>query len=466
MNIQKFHNRKEELAKLKRYLNKEGFDLIIIYGRRRIGKTTLVLEATKNKERIYYLAVEKANLKTFQETCAKRFPEVSKLKEDWEIIFDYLKDKIEVIIIDEFQNLIKENKAILSIFQRIVDTLLQDSNLKLILLGSTVSVITSKVLSYKAPLYGRKSLSLKLKPIRFLEIREFFPKKSIHELIEIYGFADGIPYYLKKIDPTKNFWTWLEEELKIKSFIVDEMDFLLRYEFEDIGTYKSILHAIARGKTKVNEIKDFIGLRRTDISPYLKNLIETEFIKREVPILENKTSRKGRYYLQDNFLTFWFRYIYPNLSSIEEGIFDIKIIKKDYNTYLGLVFEKICREFLIELIKHKKLPMFIRIGKQWGKISKTKETYEIDIVALNENTKEILFCECKWKDGVNAKKSVKELVEKSNYVNWSNNQRKEYFAIFAKSFSRKISEFEGRKVYCFDLSDLEKTAKIHTNCTQ
>ena len=191
----------------------------------------------------------------------------------------------------------------------------------------------------------------------------------------------------------------------------------------------------------------------------MKNLIETEFVVREIPILEKPKSKKGRYYLRDNFLLFWFRYIHPNLSSIEEGIFNVDVIRNDYSSYTGYIFEKISRETVVHLIREKKLPEFTKIGKQWGKIPSRKETYEIDVVALNDQTKDILFAECKWKDKVNAEKVCKELVEKASYVEWNNNKRKEYLAVFAKSFSKKIDEFEGRKVFCFDLKDVEKMMK-------
>ena len=454
-----FYNREAELKVLRKYLNREGFDLLIIYGRRRIGKTALILEATKGKKRIYYMATEKNNLDEFYRKCSTVFPEIGKLRKDWETIFEYLKDTADVVIIDEFQNMIKEDNGIVSLFQRIVDTVLQNSNLKLVLLGSTVSIITSKTLSYKSPLYGRKTLSMKLKPIKFVHLRNFFPKKDIEELIEIYGFADGIPHYLLKIDPRANFWKWLQSEFEEKTFITDEIDFLMRYEFEEVGTYKTILHAMASGKTKINEIKDFTGLKRTDISPYLKNLTETEFVIREIPVLERPKSKKGRYYLRDNFLLFWFRYVYPNLSSIEEGIFSADSVKRDYPSYLGHIFEKISREVLVRLVKEKKLPEFTKLGKQWGKIPGRKETYEIDIVALNERTKEILFAECKWKSRVNAEKVCRELVEKSSYVEWNNNDRKEYLAVFARSFNKRVEEFEGRKVFCFDLKDMDRVMK-------
>ena len=439
-----FKNREKELEVIREYLRSNKFELLIIYGRRRIGKTELILEATKNVKKIYYLATTEKNLERFYSLCSKHFPEISKLKMDWEVLFDYLKDKVDVIIIDEFQNLIEEDKNIISVFQSIVDLILKNSKVKLFLIGSSVSMITSHILSYKSPLYGRRTGSMEIGPISFFDLKKFFPNFNIEQLIEIFGFADGIPFYLVKIN--KEFWSWLEEELKKKdTFLKDEVDFIMKYEFEDASTYKLILEAIAFGKTKINEIKDYIKVRRTDITPYLKNLIEVKMVRRLVPITEKEKSRHGRYYISDNFLKFWFRYIYENLSSIEEGIFDVNSIKQNYNVYLGEVFEEVCRQFLIK--NRERIFPFTKIGKWWYKDK------EIDIVAFNEQSKEILFCECKWKEEVNAKEILQELKEKAQYVDWNKNERKEYYAIFAKNFKKKA---EDKNVFHFELNDIEE----------
>jgi AAA+ ATPase superfamily predicted ATPase len=439
-----FKNREKELEIIREYLTSNKFELLIIYGRRRIGKTELVLEATKNVKRIYYLATTEKNLERFYSLCSKYFPEISKLKMDWEVLFDYLKDKVDVIIIDEFQNLIEEDKNIISIFQSIVDLILKNSKVKLFLIGSSVSMITSHILSYKSPLYGRRTGSMEIGPISFFDLKKFFPNFNVEQLIEIFGFADGIPFYLVKIN--KEFWIWLEEELKRKdTFLKDEVDFIMKYEFEDTSTYKLILEAIAFGKTKINEIKDYIGVKRTDITPYLKNLMEVKMVKRLVPITEKEKSRYGRYYISDNFLKFWFRYVYENLSSIEEGIFDVNTIKQNYNVYLGEVFEEVCRQFLIR--NREKIFPFTKIGKWWYKDK------EIDIVAFNEQSREILFCECKWKEEVDAKEILQELKEKAQYVDWNKNERKEYYAIFAKSFKNKADD---KNVFHFGLKDIEE----------
>lgn len=443
MNIQ-FKNRKKELGELGEVLESDNFELFIIYGRRRIGKTELILNATKNKKRLYYLATGENNLERFYNVCVNFDREAANLKKDWEVLFNFLKNRADAVILDEFQNMIHEDKNILNIFQSITDITLKDSKLKLFLLGSSVSIMTSKVLSYKSPLYGRRTGSFKLKPIPFYDLNGFFPGANQKQLIEFYAFADGIPFYLIKVKG--DFWQWLTDEIqKEKSFLKDEVDFLMRYEFEDPGTYKLILEAIARGNTKLNEIKNFIKVRRTDLTPYLRNLAEIGFIKRTVPVTENIKSRAGRYYITDNFLKFWFRYIYPNLSAIEEGIFDPETVKKDYNTYLGSIFEDVAKQYLIKVIRD--LFKFTEIGRWWHRDK------EIDIVALNSQTKEILFVECKWQDRVSANKILKELKEKAGHVKWHNGKRKEHYAIIARSFKQKIKE---PNLLLFDLQDLEK----------
>ena len=443
--IIQFKDREKELSELSDVLNSRRFEFIILYGRRRIGKTELILKATENRGRIYYLAVGARNLDRFHSLCTRHYPEVSKLKTDWEVLFEFLENNAEVVVIDEFQNMIHEDANILNIFQSIIDITLKDSELKLFLLGSSVSIMTSRVLDYASPLYGRRTGSIELKAVSFFDLGRFFPAAGTRELVEIYGFADGIPFYLIKID--KPFWQWLEGELtKERSLLRDEVDFLMRYEFKDVSTYKLILEAIAHGKTKLNEIKNFIKVKRTDITPYLRNLIEVGMIKRVVPVTENPKSRLGRYYLNDNFLKFWFRYIYPNLSSIEEGIFDINIVKEDYSNYLGGVFEEVARQFLIK--DRERIFYFSKIGRWWHKDK------EIDIVALSDATKEILFVECKWRNLTcwQAEKILDDLSEKAKFVQWNSDSRKEYFGIVAKTIEGK-DDLRGRGFVAFDTDD-------------
>jgi AAA+ ATPase superfamily predicted ATPase len=439
-----FVDRKTECEELKRVLDAKGFAFAVLYGRRRIGKTRLVLETLKGRNHVYYLAVEKENLRYFSAAAAQKFPKAKNLKEDWEVLLDFLKDNTAVLVIDEFQNLVKEDETVLSLFQRAIDTNLKDGELKLIALGSSVSMITSELLQHRSPLYGRRTYTKKVAALSFLDIKGFFPKANMEELAEIYGFADGIPYYLQKIQPP--FWIWLENELRSASFIKDELDFMLRYEFENLGTYKTILEAIAKGKTTVSEMKDYARMERTDVSPYLAKLINTGFIHRELPLTEPVTSKIGRYRIEDQFVAFWFRFIYPNLSNLEEGIYSVSNVRKAYPQYMGAVFEKICKQALTELIRRGRLG-YDKVGKWWHKDS------EIDLIAVNVEEKEILFAECKWQDNVVPQKVLAQLKEKTGYVRWNNERRKERYAVFAKSFKEKSLDEEN--VLLFDLKEIE-----------
>jgi AAA+ ATPase superfamily predicted ATPase len=439
-----FVDRKKECEELRKVLDAKGFGFAVLYGRRRVGKTRLLVESLKERNHVYYLAVEKDNLRYLSAVVAQKFPEVRNLREDWEVLLGFLKDRVDVLVIDEFQNLVKEDKTVLSLFQRAIDSDLKDSELKVVALGSSVSMITSEVLQYRSPLYGRRTYTKKVGAMSFLDIKGFFPKATSLELAEIYGFADGIPYYLEKISPP--FWTWLESELRNPTFVKDELDFMLRYEFDDLGTYKIILEAIAKGKTKVSEIKDYARMQRTDISSYLGKLINTGFVRRELPLTKPVTSKMGRYFIADQFVAFWFRYVYPSLSNIEEGIYSASTVKKDYSQYMGYVYEKICKQVLVELIRRGSLS-FDKVGKWWYKDA------EIDLLALSGEKKEILFVECKWRDNVSPYQVLTELKKKSGYVRWNNEDRKEKYAIFAKSFKEKSLEEEN--VLLFDLKDIE-----------
>lgn len=440
-----FIDRIDERKQLAAELDKPGFGFIVLYGRRRIGKTALVLECMKRRDHVYYLAVEKNNLPSFAREVSTRFPEAAKLKEDWEGLLVFLAGKTGVVVIDEFQNIAKEDPSVLSLIQRVVDNHLAKTGLKLIFLGSSVSLMTSEVLSQSSPLYGRKTLSAKIEPLPLDFAAEFFPKATPAEAFETYGFTGGSPYYLQKV--TLPFWSWLDSELQNPSFIKDEMNFLMRYEFSEPGTYQTVLEAIANGKTKVNEIKDYARLTRTDASPYLARLAEVDFIQRRIPITENALSKNGRYYIKDQFTAFWFKYIYPHLSSIEAKLYSSKAIKDTYPAYLGRVFETACARHMARWIRARGQP-YEKIGGWW------KNDVEIDIVALAPSKSQALFAECKYSDRVNAQAIVRELAEKTLHLQWREGKRKESYAVYAKSFGKKVAEFEGKPVYCFELQDL------------
>ena len=441
--IGRFVDREEELRVLRERLRSDRFELVVIYGRRRVGKTRLVLESVRGSEYVYYLAVEGDNLRYFKRVASKVVPELRYSMEDWESYFNFLKGR--VVIIDEFPNLIREDPRVVSVFQRVVDTILKGTRTKLILLGSSVSMMSSRVLSYRSPLYGRRTASIKLGPLKFHHLRGFFPRVSWEELVEIYGLTGGVPYYIEKVRPP--FWEWLERELRRPdTFLKDEVDFLMKYEFSDVSTYKKILEAIALGRNTPKEIREYLRMRHSDITPYLRNLVETGFIIREVPVTEGPKSRRGRYYVADNFTAFWFRYIYPNLSAIEEGVFDVSEVREDYPNYLGWVFEKVGRQLLTELSKRGELPFKpTRIGRWWYK------DLEVDIVALNRRRRKALLVEVKW--GKLNEKDISRIKSKLERISTSMGLKgyEMYYGVVAK-------EAEVKEDLVWDLRDFNRVA--------
>jgi hypothetical protein len=458
-----FVDRERELKSVRRVLNSPSFELLIIYGRRRIGKTRLILEAVKDKEHIYYLATESRNLEKFKQTCREKIKSFDDLREDWEVYFKALRDK--VIIIDEFQNLIKEDPKILSELQRIVDLHLKGTRTKLILLGSSISLMESKVLSYSSPLYGRRTSQLNVGPMKFHQIGGFFKSMpSNEELMYIYGFGDGIPFYLERVEIP--FWKWLREELKrVDSFLRAEGDFFLRYEFYDVSTYKEILEAVALGKNRINEIKNFTGLKETDITPYLRNLSITGLIEKVTPIFSSPKSKQTRYFIKDNFLKFWFRYIYPNLSSIEEGVFDVNRIKVSYNQYLGEVFEKAIKSILAECPDLFGFQIH-QMGKYWGKRRDRppgENEFEIDLILTEEDFRAITFIEVKWRDFKDLSsiyKVLRNLKEISEFVPQAVKYKEKKFGLIAKRIDKKVARELRRQGYIvYDLNELMSLIK-------
>jgi len=474
--IQQFVNREKELEILEREYSSKFPSFVIIYGRRRIGKSELILKFIEGKEAIYYVCStegDRANIEELKKNFAEFLMDenFASIKfENWYSLFSSLvshknfsrKRKI-ILVLDEFPYLILSNPNIPSIFQKIWDNILRKENIMLILCGSYISVMERKVINKKSPLYGRRTASFLLDHLDFVELKKFLPNYSTEDLINSWSVVGGVPAYLQKFDANLDFWENVKNNIAKGSYLYEEAEILLRDEFREPKNYKLILKAISFGYRTLGKICNFTYLDKSMVSKYLDILKEVKIVQERVPVTEKKRFKGRLYEIVDPYFNFWFRFVYPNKIDLEAHREDIIIenIKQEFRQYVAEMFE-----ILIENLIRKRYLLrdliFTKIGKQWGKIAnkpKGENTYEIDLVGLNEKTKEILFGECKWKEKVNPKKILEELVEKAQYVQWHNRERKESFAIFAKSFSKKIDEFEGKKVYCFDLKDLERLLK-------
>ena len=448
---QKFIGRKKELAFLEQLYQEQKAQLVIFYGRRRVGKTELIRQFIKDKPHIFYLADERddvSNLTELKKIMARYLgnPLLEKANIlEWVELFEAFskenKEKV-IIVVDEFPYLIKSNSAIPSLFQKSWDLYLANKNIMLILLGSSVRMMETQVLGSASPLYGRRTAQWKLEPLPFSQVASFFPKYSNEELFQSYTALDGIPLYLLQFDPNQSPRENIKSKIFTKGMLLyQEVEILLRQELREPAYYFSILKAIAFGRNKFGEIVNFTQLDKTIISKYIETLTLLKIVEKEFPVTQKKETRQAHYVITDNYVRFWFRFVYPYKSLIEEDRQDLLFsqIKEDYQLYLSTIFERVCREFL------QREARYGRMGRWWHKDS------EIDVVGINEATKEIVFAECKWQENVDARALLKQLKEKAKLVDWHIQNRKESYVLFAKRFKEKIKEPHLR---LFELEDL------------
>ena len=318
-----FINRETDLDFLEGRYKSNKAELIIIYGRRRVGKTRLLQEFVRDKEHIYLIADVSENiLDTFSRVISKRYKFVR--FENWDDFFEFLysiSDSRIVIVIDEFQYLYRVNKAFPTILQRWWETL-KDSRIMLMLCGSIISTIYKISLGYGSALYGRKTAELEVKPLKFFEIKDFFPNYSFEELVRVYAVLGGVPRYLEEFNDSFDIMTNIKDRiLNRTSFLYNEPLNLLFEEFKDYSRYFAILNVIAEGASTFSEISTRSRIPQNKLSKYLMTLERVGITRKIIPITERK-SKRVIYRIADNFYRFWFRYLYPNKGTGRNGIRD------------------------------------------------------------------------------------------------------------------------------------------------
>ncbi|MEM3404506.1 MAG: ATP-binding protein [Nitrososphaeria archaeon] len=438
--FQLFVNRQKELIFLEEKFRSNSSEFIVIYGRRRIGKTELVATFIKGKPAVYFLAdrrPEKDLLQELKEKMGQALNDESFLKlevKGWLELFDeflkWWKEGKIIIVIDEFPTLIEGNKAIPSIFQKIWDTKLKDSQIMLVLLGSSIGMMETEVLDYRSPLYGRRTGQWKVQPLYFPYLKDFFRTYNEEDLVRVYGCLGGVPAYLHKFDPNLPFWDNIASRfLRKGEFLYGEAEFLLREELREPRLYSAVLKAIAFGAPTFGEIANITGLEKTLLSKYLDVLEELGWVERLYPVGEKFKPRKAFYRIADNYMAFWFRYIFPNKSDLELGNIDQIMVKlkHNYDAYLGMVYEQLFRES-IQCIKNL-LPISPKtVGKWWFK------DQEVDAIVLDEAQPSSIFFEVKWSNirKNEAERIIQDLKQKAQIFKWKKEERKEFFGLFAK----------------------------------
>jgi len=466
-----FIGRETELAKLNKLYDSNKFECAVIYGRRRIGKTTLIQEFCKDKKAIYFVAIESTmqnnlvnlsnsifsvtmpgigftagsfNNKNF---AAESFDAIKYTPEtfnDWptydklDKALDYLhaiasKERI-VFVIDEYPYLASADKSVSSVLQAYIDHKFKASNMMLILCGSSMSFMENQVLGYKSPLYGRRTAQFKISSFDYYTSAQFCKDYSNYDKSIVYGITGGIPQYLARIDCALTLKENIVSNfLDPSGYFFEEPSNLLKQELREPQTYNAIIAAIAGGASKLNEIATAVGIDTGVCATYIASLMALGILKKEKPIGEEK-SKKSIYRITDNMFRFWYRFVPGNINAITanngELVYD-RIIAPKLSEYMGGIFEQICVEYLHRVNNTDRLPFpFFEIGRWWGNDSKEKRQAEIDIVALYKEEKKALFCECKFRKELLGQGVVDNLIKNSKLVK---GYEQKYYCLFSLS---------------------------------
>lgn len=462
-----FYCREDELRKLNKRYEDGKFECVIIYGRRRVGKTALINEFCKDKPTIFFSALNttgKENLgalsksiMSFERSNAESAPEFTSYDAALEELTALSKEKRVVFVIDEYPYLAKAKPAISAMLQHVIDHKWSDSKMYLILCGSSMSFMENQVLGKESPLYGRRTAQFKIQPLDYKETAVFHPELSNEDNALIYGITGGVPHYINKLDVRGSVDEALLENLFDRSgYLYEEPANLLKQELREPAIYNAIIKAIAEGASRLNDIKTKVGEENAVVSKYLKTLIELGIVKKEIPVSE-RPGKKTIYLLADNFFRFWYRFVPVNASAIDSGRIAktySHAVKQYFSDYMGLIFEKMSRDYL--LFYAEDLPIELNeIGQWWGTDSKTKKQVQIDIVGTPVQGKEYMIGSCKYR---NEKIGLDELERLRDYASAFGKGSNYYYYIFSKGgFTEGLLQAQGRgEVRLFTLDDIYK----------
>ena len=435
-----FIGRERELNTLNRLYHSDKFEFAVIYGRRRVGKTALISEFTKDKDTIFFTGVEtnaKQNLDNFSRCIMERHTEIAlntffaDFQAALQHVFELAKNKRIVLVMDEYPYVARASKSLASTLQLLIDKNKDHSKLFLILCGSSMSYMEDQVLAYKAPLYGRRTAQFKIQPFDFFETCSCFTNLSDIDKALAYGVVGGTPQYLLQLDDRLS----MEENIKNthlnpSSSIFEEPVNLLKQEVREPMIYNAVITAIATGASRLHEISNKIDEDTSVCATYIKNLIALGIIKKELPYGE-KSSRKTIYSIEDNMFRFWYRFVPENTSIISRGAAELayRRIAPELSYYMGGVFEEICRQYLWKLLLEGVCAVnFSDIGRWWGTNPRTKSQEEIDIMGTDHKDA-ALFGECKWTNEKVDLGVLEKLVGRSTLFHY----QKTHFYLFAKT---------------------------------
>ncbi|HEV2853971.1 MAG TPA: ATP-binding protein [Thermoanaerobaculia bacterium] len=420
-----FLGRHAELRVLQEAYEAPASAFIPIYGRRRIGKSELILQLLKDRPGLYFVgkqAPAALQIREFLEEAARLLEEpllAAVAPESWSTALDAVvsrwprrkSDRKLILALDEFQWMVETSPELPSLLQERWDrTWRRSGNVLLILCGSYIGFMEREVLGKKSPLFGRRTAQIHLQPFSYREAALFHPRYSRTDQARAYFLCGGVPLYLQRFDDRRSIEANIAAELLDEyAPLYREADFLLREELREVTSYHAVLYAVATGHGTVQEIARQAGQDPRNLAYYLQQLLELRYLERRYPLTGEKPSaRSVRYELADPLLRFWFRFIFPNTSAIrhmgaQRALRDL--IRPHLDAYFGLCFERLCREALPWLYTREGVSAPFEIGQYWSK------TTQIDVVGLREDGWTDLG-ECKWGPVRSPQAVERELEEK------------------------------------------------------
>lgn len=461
--MNRFVNRDEELSRLRGCYESDEAEMVVIFGRRRLGKTQLVQHSLSDRDdAVIYQATETTSqiqLDEFVDVASESFPGITQIKQNWEALLGYLGKQDGIVVLDEFPYLVDADDSLPSVIQRLWDQRLQNTAGTLILVGSSISMMEEATLLGNSPLYGRFTQKLDLRPLEFSATREFLPEDyTPEERIFTWGIFGGIPYYLDGIDLGQDLEKVLTDEvLSQKGYLHNEPEYVLRTELTDPNRYFAILTAIAAGKTTSNEIAQAVGIDGKQISTYTQKLERLRLIEREVPITEEKAkSRRGRYRILDPLFRFWFRFVYGKEDRYErlgENAYEA-VIKPELPDFVSPEFETLCQQMLPELYPEE---TFIDLGRWWYK------EYEVDVVGFTTDGT-MTVGECKFTNSPLDYSALSTLEDHAAEIRWTpdTGDVETKYALFTRSgATRSVQEAVSERddLRLFDLGDITQLSE-------
>jgi AAA+ ATPase superfamily predicted ATPase len=446
MNRAPFIGRERELKLLQQLWQSQKAELLILYGRRRVGKTRLLTRWLEiDRPRALFWVGEPTSaydqLRSFSQALynfanpglpapdnftyaswAQAFQQVARLGQGERL----------AVIIDKFTYLLAAESGIAGLLQNTWDHVFREVNLLLVISGSHIGMMERNLLSYQAPLYGRATALLHLLPMPFANTRQFFPKYQADERVAVYAMLGGIPAYWERFDPATSIdWNIRTQFLETNSLLQDEPRLLLQDFVSEAHNYVAILRAIAYGNRTPKEIADFTGLADKHVPAYLTKLVETGFVERRSPVTLPQAKRSGRHFITDPFLRFYFRFLSRRQVQLALGVQDqaLKEIKRHLIDFIGThTWEELCQEWVLRAGAREKLPFLPdQVGSAW-----TKNT-QVDVVGINSMEKTLLLGECKWSLKVMRRSVLQELMDRTAEIMPSEGQWTVYYLGFARS---------------------------------